>query len=272
MEQASDYHKMWEDFGADKSTSYLNYKFTPTHRVGLTNFLREQKLLQYLDPQKDDIVLDVGCAAGRQIFKLASQIKEGYGTDIAQSFIDKANDFKAKHNADNTHFTQAVIEELPFEDEKFTKIICAEVLEHVHDKDVALRELKRVLKTDGVLIITVPNYNADGTAWGRLLRKLGKRKFVSLEHFTKAELQAHGDAHVREFSAKTLENWVKEHDFKVESKTSVSYIDGPKFDFLLKIPLHIPGLQQLVISIDKLLSKLPIFWGRHLVFKVRKNG
>jgi len=265
------YTQMWEEFASAKGESYLNYKFKPTHRVGLTNFLREEKIFELVDARPDQMILDVGCASGRQLFKLASKIKEGFGTDISQGFIDKANEHKTKQKVENLHFSKALIESLPFESGMFDTIICGEVLEHVHDKDVALAELIRVLKPTGHLVITVPNLNSDGTWWGRLSRLLGLRKFSSLQHFSTEELNAHGDAHVREFTKKTMSDWLESNGLVIESISSVSFFDGPYGNFIIKFPLHIPTLQKLIIWLEKSFNRTPIFLGRHLAVKARKK-
>lgn len=43
---------------------------------------------------------------------------------------------------------------LPFEDEEFERILCTEVLEHLKNPTKAISEMKRVLKNDGILILT----------------------------------------------------------------------------------------------------------------------
>jgi predicted SAM-dependent methyltransferase len=48
------------------------------------------------------------------------------------------------------------IQKTPFPDESWTLIICNHVLEHVTDYRLALKELKRILRTDGILELTVP--------------------------------------------------------------------------------------------------------------------
>jgi ubiquinone/menaquinone biosynthesis C-methylase UbiE len=266
------YKNMWEEFGSRKGETYLGYKFLPTHRIGLTNYLREEQIYSYVNPQKDDVVLDVGCAAGRQIFEMAGKIKEGRGVDIAESFVKKAREYRKKQGYHNTGFDVAVIEDLPFEDGHFTKLICGEVIEHVFDKDEALSELIRVVKPGGHIIISVPHYNADGTLWGRFLRLLGIRKFESLEHFSKEEVMKHGDAHVREFSVGSMTQWLESRGLKVIDITTVSMIDGPSFDFLLKFPLHVSFAQKATIWFEQLLSKWKVPLGRHIVVKCEKQG
>lgn len=265
------YQQMWEDFGKNRGEVYLQYKFQPTHRAGMTNFLREEEIYRYLEPKPTDVVLDVGCASGLQIFRLAPKIKEGIGVDIARSFIDTANQEKIKRGISNVSFAQAVVETLPFEDAKFDKIICGEVLEHVHDKDAALSEIARVLKPGGMFVVSVPNLNADATWWGRLLRRLGIRSFTSLEQFSEAELIKHGDAHVREFDKRTLPAWLESRGFRVAKISSVSFIDGPGFDFLLKFPLHFGWSRWIVLRLERFLTRSHGFWGRHLVVQAYKS-
>jgi len=264
------YKKMWEDIGCDAGESHLEIKFRPTYRIGLTYHLRETFIYKLLSPQKEDVVLDVGCASGRQLSMISNKIKEGYGVDIAQSFIDKASSFKEKNNIQNLFFQKSIIEELPFRDNFFDKIICAEILEHVFNKDIALTEVLRVLKRGGILLITVPNLNADGTLWGRFLRFLRIRKFKSLESFSQKELFRHGDSHVREFNNKSLEGWLRGFGLDVLDIKSVSFIDGPFIDFLLKVPLHIKFLRNIIIKLEMFLTDLNLFWGRHLLIKVKK--
>lgn len=54
-------------------------------------------------------------------------------------------------------FVKGSITAMPFPDEHFDNIVAMEVLEHINDVDVALKELKRVLKTGGTLVISTPD-------------------------------------------------------------------------------------------------------------------
>src|SRR5690606_34241385 len=49
---------------------------------------------------------------------------------------------------------------LPYPDQNFDVVICQEGLEHISDQAFALRELGRVLKLGGRLVITTPNYSS----------------------------------------------------------------------------------------------------------------
>jgi SAM-dependent methyltransferase len=48
------------------------------------------------------------------------------------------------------------IQALPFADEQWSYIVCSHVLEHVPDDEQALRELRRVLRPGGLLLLGVP--------------------------------------------------------------------------------------------------------------------
>jgi len=64
--------------------------------------------------------------------------------------------------------------QLPFRDETFDKVICSEVMEHVHDYRAAARELARVTKPGGMLAITIPTATSE-----RLYLRTGDDYFES---------------------------------------------------------------------------------------------
>jgi SAM-dependent methyltransferase len=72
-------------------------------------------------------------------------------------------DFKSGRRVEKT-FTSAIFdiesERFPFADGEFDVVLCCEILEHLTtDPLAALREIKRVLRRDGVLVMTTPNVN-----------------------------------------------------------------------------------------------------------------
>jgi ubiquinone/menaquinone biosynthesis C-methylase UbiE len=98
--------------------------------------------------QNNTKCLDYGCYDGHFI-KTVRQHKDVdfVGVDKNTRIISE-NPYKLKL----IHIT----DELPFDDESFDCVTLIDVLEHIYDQDFVLREINRVLKTDGVLIVTVP--------------------------------------------------------------------------------------------------------------------
>ncbi|UZS00107.1 class I SAM-dependent methyltransferase [Chondrinema litorale] len=102
----------------------------------------------------DRKVLDVGCGNGlitMELGKIGYQVK---GVDISNKTIDKAI---ANNNLTNVTFEVADVEVLSIQDVKYDVIICSEVLEHLKEPGKMLIILKRLLKENGILIVTVPN-------------------------------------------------------------------------------------------------------------------
>ena len=66
--------------------------------------------------------------------------------------------------------------DMPFESNSFDFILCNHVLEHVYDDDLAINELRRVLKNNGVAILQVPlDLKLKNTIDGRDINNLKKR-------------------------------------------------------------------------------------------------
>ena len=79
----------------------------------------------------------------------------GKGIDIVQELVDKAK----KHGLDAE---QGSVEDLSrFKDETFDVVICSEVLEHLYDPMIAIKEAYRVLKKGGKYIVTVPHPDSE---------------------------------------------------------------------------------------------------------------
>lgn len=106
-------------------------------------------------------ILDIGCGSGGMLFRLIDKYNNFYGVDISSSRIlegrriaeSKYREFKKKFV-----FVEADIDRnLDFESNYFDTIICLAVLEHVYDIYALVKEMYRILKPGGYVIIEVPN-------------------------------------------------------------------------------------------------------------------
>ncbi len=97
-------------------------------------------------------LLDVGCGTGELVFKLTglSYNIKAHGVDISKDMIRIA---KSKLRSDVIEFKVGDVEDLPYEDEQFDIITCSHSFHHYPDQRKALKEMHRVLKERGKIMI-----------------------------------------------------------------------------------------------------------------------
>ncbi|MDQ6806175.1 MAG: class I SAM-dependent methyltransferase [Actinomycetota bacterium] len=96
-------------------------------------------------------VLDAGCGSGRTLEDLRA-----YGEVSGIELSELAAEHARERDLGEVHVGR--VESLPWEDDSFDLVTCLDVLEHTPDDGVALRELRRVTKRGGWLLVTVPAY------------------------------------------------------------------------------------------------------------------
>ncbi|MCB9219609.1 MAG: arsenite methyltransferase [Ignavibacteriales bacterium] len=104
---------------------------------------------EYAGIKKGDIVVDLGCGAGNDVFvALPYAGKEGkvIGIDFTEEMLAKANQNKEKLGAENVEFKFGEIENLPLEENSADVIISNCVLNLVPNKEKAFSEIYRTLK------------------------------------------------------------------------------------------------------------------------------
>jgi SAM-dependent methyltransferase len=107
-----------------------------------------------MDLVKNKKVLDIACGEGYGSALLAGVALEVTGVDIDSSTIDKA---KEKYRQTNLSFRTGSVENIPSESGIFDTVVSFETIEHIADHQRMMREIRRVLKPGGVLIISTPD-------------------------------------------------------------------------------------------------------------------
>ena len=118
------------------------------------------------------LVLDAGAGFGRHAFELA---RRGYRTVAVDRAVEEMAATQATLTAmaetgevEDKHVVGVLRGDataLPFADESFDAVITSEVLEHIQDDMGALAELRRVLRSGGVLAVTVPTWLPEKVNW-----------------------------------------------------------------------------------------------------------
>ncbi len=119
---------------------------------GMAEHLHRYKIAEMFCANKK--VLDIACGEGYGTNLLSIHALEITGVDIDEKTIAEA---KIKYQKHNTEFLQGDTSNIPCQDASFDVVVSFETIEH-HDKhDEMMKEIKRVLKPDGVCIISTPD-------------------------------------------------------------------------------------------------------------------
>lgn len=130
---------------------------------------------------KGRIVLDIASGEGYGSNLMSTEANLVYGVDIDAEAIKNA---KLKYNKNNLQFLEGSTSQIPLQDNSVDVVISFETLEHHDAHEEMMEEVKRVLKPQGVLLISTPdkhfytdvrNYNNEFH-----VKELYKDEFVSL--------------------------------------------------------------------------------------------
>ena len=119
----------------------------------------------FLDVQEDDTILDVGCGGGAALARLSKRIKTGHltGVDYSAVSVEQSRSFNsADVESGKMEILEGSVEALPFPDEAFGKVVTVESFYFWPDPVENLKEVRRVLKPDGVFLLTADIYQKDG--------------------------------------------------------------------------------------------------------------
>jgi len=192
-------------------------------------------ILEFLERNDKARLIDLGCWNGVFTQKIAEKIGTQYtwGVEV---------DYEQRLNAESRGIKviQADLNEtLPIEDESFDVVHSNQVIEHVYETDLLLKEMYRILKEGGYAIISTPNL----AGWHNILSLLmGLQPFpahVSNEVYVGnkySPLHNHtvgnkGLVHLRIFTYASLKELCEYHGFKVEKAVGVGF-----YPFIRTIP------------------------------------
>lgn len=154
-------------------------------------------------------VLDIGCYPyhlGKALEELGFDV---YGISSKHEPID--NNPKIK-------ILNIETDKFPFKNDDFDIVLCSEVIEHLlRTPKIPLKEIKRILKKDGVLIITTPNALR---SINRISMLIGRNIYPKDKDFydEKAGDASYYFRHNKEYTMKELEELLEEVGFQIKNK------------------------------------------------------
>jgi ubiquinone/menaquinone biosynthesis C-methylase UbiE len=120
-----------------------------------TFFLHRLKMaLSMLGTRKYEKLLDIGFGCGIFLPELLKRCDELHGIDIHEN-IHLVESMMQKEGLKAT-LSRASVTEIPYPDKYFDCIVSMSVLEHIRDLDTAIREIRRVTKDNGTIILGFP--------------------------------------------------------------------------------------------------------------------
>ena len=148
-------------------------------------------------------VLDIASGSGYGTAVLGGRAKRVVGVDISQEAIEYS---KEKYPRKNVEYLVGSATEIPLKDASMDVVVSFETIEHVDEPEKFLSEVRRVLKSDGLLVISTPN----------------KEEFAEGNHF-----------HVHEYTLEELQDSLKKR-FKYTrlvwqaTWNYTAVVDGPR--------------------------------------------
>lgn len=114
--------------------------------------------------------LDMGCGQGRHTGHLLALGLDVVALDHDAEVLETARAHIAETEEMFGEVGTATVMRgnaytLPFDDATFDLVVASEVLEHLHDDETAMRELLRVCKPGGSLVVTVPRFGPELVCW-----------------------------------------------------------------------------------------------------------
>lgn len=144
---------MPEKYDKDYYRRYYHYLKRPLFEIPLF-----AKIEEWVSQEKPKKILDIGCGIGYLLSWLSQETEAlGWGIDSSKEAITQAKKLYPKIN-----FFCRNAKKLPFDNNFFDCVLLINLIEHLNEKKQhqVLAEAKRVLKKDGILILSTPEKNS----------------------------------------------------------------------------------------------------------------
>ncbi len=181
--------------------------------------------LERLGLRAGEWLLDAGCGGGRHLFGALDRDVNVIGLDLDLEGLKLARagiyERRSAGAAASAGVLRGDVFALPFCDTSFDRVVCSEVMEHVHDYRAAIRELVRVLRPGGRIGITIPTASSESCYF----------------HLTRHYFESPG-GHIRIFSPRQLALVMAEAGLRVEPAGFAHALHTPYWLLRALLGLH----------------------------------
>ena len=138
--------------------------------------------LKAINPKKDDKYLEIGFGSGIFIKKYMSHVSKIAGIDYSEDMVKLASDINRKLvESGKAEFKQGYASSLPWADNEFTVVAAIEVFFFLNETEKTLKEIFRILKPGGRLIIEMAFNKDDGVDHKRHIKKMNLKLYSGKE-------------------------------------------------------------------------------------------
>lgn len=193
-------------------------------------------------------LLDVGCGEGTFLNLAKKNYNYVFGIDLSIEALKSAcrkNFTVIKNNINN--------EGIPFHKETFDAVTCLDVIEHIYDPVWLLSEIYRVLKRNGLVILSTPNV--------RFIEFVSKILLKGRFPKTSDDLHTYNGGHINYFTFRDIKNLLSNVGFKILEDKGIAY--RPYRTFKIRIFRAVMKLWEKEIEKE--------FFSKGIIVKAQKN-
>jgi len=127
-------------------------------RLGIGKYTKEKQelVLRYLNPQKNEKILDVGTGSGFYARYAAEKGAKVTAVDMSTEMLGVAKNISSK-NGLRISFIKADAQKLPFKNHSFDKVVSVDLIEHLPQPEKFLKRIIEVIKPRGLIVIAWPH-------------------------------------------------------------------------------------------------------------------
>lgn len=207
-----------------------------------------EHLVRYLSAQyvvKGRTVLDIASGSGYGTASLAKTATHVTGVDVSKEAIDYARE---NYSAENIDYKLGDGRNIPLEDTSVDIVVSFETIEHIEDYRFFMSEVKRVLKPDGLFLLSTPN----------------DVEFAEGNHF-----------HIHEFEHKELQSLVKEYFSEIKDYFQADWVYSgihSKEEIVNETEMKIKVLNNAPLDMDKVLYFFMLCANRNITETIESLG
>lgn len=188
-----------EQYFKNTNSSHFGYEnYLADEDKIVTTFSKRIKEIENVNKKKGKL-LDIGCATGFFMKAAKDRKWKVEGVEISEF----AGNYAAQHFGFKIYKKDFLT--LSLKDESYDAITLWDVIEHFNDPKAALKKINKLLKPNGILVLSTPDASS-------LPAKLAKDKWVGFKL---------SDEHLTYFSDKTMSSLLKSAGFEVVKKNHV---------------------------------------------------